>query len=85
MGITWEALAGTEPLHIMQRASHKDFKTTQGYIREAEAVGLGVGVPFPPLHGSVIVAAHSGRVAGVDRESSSKKARKPASPTGRPQ
>lgn len=81
-GITWEALAGTEPLHIMQRAGHKDFKTTQGYIREAEAVGLGVGVPFPPLPDSLIVAAHSGRAALSDRESPGKKARNAASPTG---
>jgi integrase len=81
-GITWEALAGTEPLTIMQRAGHKDFKTTQGYIREAEAIGLGAGKPFPRLPKSLIVAAHNGRVAPSDRKSSSKKARNSASPTG---
>jgi integrase len=40
-GITWEALAGTERLTIMQRAGHEDSKTTLGYVREADAVGLG--------------------------------------------
>ena len=59
-GITWEVLAGTEHLRVMQRAGHANFTTTQGYIREAEAVGLSVGVPFPPLPSS-LVAGHSSR------------------------
>jgi hypothetical protein len=48
-GVTWEALAGTEPMRIMQRAGHVQFATTLGYIREAETVGRDVGTPFPPL------------------------------------
>ncbi len=48
-GITWEVLARTEHVRIMQRAGHRNFSTTQGYIREAEAVGLDAGEPFPPL------------------------------------
>ncbi len=48
-GITWEALAGTEPMRMMQRAGHTTFTTTLGYIREAEAIGVDVGAPFPPL------------------------------------
>jgi integrase len=48
-GITWEALAGTEPMRMMQRAGHATFTTTLGYIREAEAVGMNVGTPFPAL------------------------------------
>lgn len=48
-GITWEVLAGTDHLRIMQRAGHANFSTTQGYIREAEAVGLDAGAPFPAL------------------------------------
>ncbi len=48
-GITWSALAGTDPLKIMQRAGHEGFATTQGYIKTAEAVGVNVGQPFPPL------------------------------------
>lgn len=32
-GITWVALAGTDPLRIRQRAGHENFETTQGYIR----------------------------------------------------
>jgi integrase len=48
-GLTWLAVRGDEPLKIMQRAGHSDFKTTQGYIREAEAVREGFGRVFPPL------------------------------------
>ena len=59
-GITWEALAKTEFLAIMQRAGHKESKTTLGYIREAEAVGLEVGDPFPVLPLSLIVATDTG-------------------------
>jgi integrase len=53
-GITWEALAGTEPLRIHQRASHERFQTTQGYIRQAEAVGLASDAPFPTLPGCLV-------------------------------
>ena len=48
-GITWCAVRGDDPLKIMQRAGHTDFKTTQGYIRTAEAVREGFGDVFPPL------------------------------------
>jgi integrase len=53
-GITWEVLAATDPLTVKQRAGHKHFSTTEGYIREAEAVGLSVGAPFPPLPSSIL-------------------------------
>ena len=43
------AIRGDDPLKIMQRAGHEDFATTQGYIREAEAVRAGFGDVFPPL------------------------------------
>ena len=52
-GITWEVLDGTEHVRIMQRADHKN-STTQGYIREAEAIGLNVDTPFPPLPVSLL-------------------------------
>lgn len=48
-GITWRAIRGDNPMQIMQHAGHEDFKTTQGYIREAEAVGADFGDVFPPL------------------------------------
>lgn len=48
-GITWCAVRGDEPLRISQRAGHEDFKTTQGYIREAENLLAAFGTPFPPL------------------------------------
>ncbi len=69
-GITWEALAKTEFLAIMQRAGHRESKTTLGYIREAEAVGIDAGQPFPPLPPDLIVATDNGhnrraRAAGL--------------------
>ena len=48
-GVTWEAVRGTDPLKIQQRAGHEDFATTQGYIRTAEAVRAGFGQVFPSL------------------------------------
>lgn len=52
-GITWEVLAGTEPLRVQQRAGHREFSTTQGYIRTAEELGANVGDPFPSLPASL--------------------------------
>lgn len=48
-GITWMAIRGDEPLRIMQRAGHASFKTTQGYIREAENASPNFGAVFPAL------------------------------------
>ena len=53
-GITWMAIRGDDPLKIMARAGHEDFKTTQGYIREAESVRVGFGDVFPPLPPSLL-------------------------------
>ncbi len=53
-GITWEVLDGTEHVRVMQRAGHRNFSTTQLYVREAEAVGIDVGTPFPPLPASLL-------------------------------
>jgi hypothetical protein len=50
-GLTWLAVRGDEPLKIKQRAGHSTFSTTEGYIREAEAVRDGFGNVFPPLPG----------------------------------
>lgn len=47
-GLTWLALRGEEPLRIMQRAGHKEFTTTMGYVRTAETLGR-VDEPFPAL------------------------------------
>ncbi len=47
-GITWHAIAGTEPLRIQQWAGHTDFATTQEYLATADAVGRNdFGEPFP--------------------------------------
>ena len=48
---TWMALRGDAPLTIQQRVGHRQFSTTQLYIREAEVVGKGseIGEPFPEL------------------------------------
>ena len=48
-GITWCAVRGDEPLKIKQRAGHAAFTTTEIYIREAENIRAGFGVPFPTL------------------------------------
>jgi hypothetical protein len=50
------AIRGDDPLKIMSRAGHVDFSTTQGYIREAEAVRAGFGDVFPPLPPSLLRA-----------------------------
>lgn len=46
---TWLAIRGENPLTIMQRLGHTEFRTTQIYIREAEAVRDSFGIPFPEL------------------------------------
>jgi hypothetical protein len=56
-GITWAAVRGDGPLRIMQRAGHSTFQTTVGYIREAENLSAGFGVPFGPLPASLLGAA----------------------------
>ena len=48
-GVTWCAVRGDDPLKIMQRAGHADFETTKVYLREAENLAQGFGVPFSPL------------------------------------
>lgn len=48
-GITWRALRGDLPLALQRAAGHESLETTQGYIRAASDVGLGVGAPFPSL------------------------------------
>lgn len=53
-GLTWMAVRGDEPLKIMQRAGHTDFRTTQLYVREAEAVREGFGTVFPSLPESLL-------------------------------
>jgi integrase len=73
-GITWKAIRGDDPLKIMSRAGHVDFATTQGYIREAEAVRAGFGTVFPPLPlcllrpDNGIGGAPSGEGGGADKE-----------------
>jgi hypothetical protein len=71
-GITWEALANTPHLAIQQRAGHKNFSTTQGYIRAAEAVGINVGAPFPPLPAELTGDVGDAEAAGSESPSESK-------------
>lgn len=52
-GITWAAIRGDGLERIQYRAGHATASTTQGYIREAEAVGAAVGEVFPELPLSV--------------------------------
>ena len=56
-GITWCAVRGDDPLKIKQRAGHRTFSTTEGYIREAEnLIAADFGKPFPTLPGVLLDA-----------------------------
>ena len=48
-GITWRAVRGDAPLVIKSAAGHRDFKTTEDYIKEIEPLRDGFGDVFPPL------------------------------------
>jgi integrase len=48
-GATWMAVRGDDPLKIVRRCGHRDYATTQRYVREAEAIREGFGEPFPAL------------------------------------
>jgi hypothetical protein len=50
------AIRGDEPLKIKQRAGHRSFSTTEGYIREAEQVGAAIVAVFPALPASIYSA-----------------------------
>lgn len=71
-GITWHAVAGTEPLRIQQWAGHTDFQTTQGYLATADAIGRdGFGTPFPALpkelfSGDSFLPSANSRMISVD-------------------
>jgi hypothetical protein len=43
-----------EPLRIKQRAGHRSFQTTEGYIREAENLREGFGKVFQTLPSSLL-------------------------------
>lgn len=58
-GLTWMAVRGDDAHKIKQRAGHTDFKTTEGYIREAEAVRAGFGDVFPTLPEAMLGASDS--------------------------
>ncbi len=73
-GITWMAIRGDDPLKIMSRAGHENFATTQGYIREAEAVRAGFGEVFPPLPACLLVPGDGRTLAPVDGEATGEEA-----------
>jgi integrase len=45
-GVTWAAVRGDDPLKIKQRAGHRSFSTTEGYIRDAKNLGDSFGQVF---------------------------------------
>lgn len=68
-GITWAAFRGDDPLRIKQRAGHRTFSTTEGYIREAENLReTNFGEPFPPLPEFRIECGSSGSKWGKNPE-----------------
>lgn len=70
-GITWEAIAGTDPLKIMQRAGHLSFTTTQIYIRQTETIGVDAGKPFSALPASLLGSAAARDDGGTEPGASS--------------
>lgn len=59
-GITWEVLADTEEIRLMQRAGHKNLNTTMRYVHGVEDVQLRADEkPFPVLPPSL---SSTGRV-----------------------
>jgi integrase len=71
-GITWMAIRGDDPLKIMHRAGHSDFKTTQLYVREAEAIRGGFGAVFPPLPPALYETPEAPEGGGVSQGVSQK-------------
>ena len=67
-GTTWAAVRGDDPIVIMKRAAHRDFKTTLGYIREAENHKAGFGTPFPPLPNCLLESASGQSATPPDSE-----------------
>lgn len=63
-GLTWMAIRGDEPLAIKQRAGHRSFDTTLGYIREAVPLREGFGDVFPALPTEIISSGISSERLG---------------------
>ena len=64
---------GDDPLRIKQRAGHRSFSTTEGYIREAENLREGFGEVFPPLPESLFGDAEvSDQIQGLGSETLTK-------------
>jgi hypothetical protein len=59
------AARGGDPVRIKQRAGHKSFSTTEGYIREGENLRAGFGEPLPSLPADL--ATVSARVSELRR------------------
>ena len=59
-GVTWMAVRGDDGLKIQQRAGHREFSTTQKYIRLAEMLAAGFGKVFPPLPSELFELRDSG-------------------------
>lgn len=81
-GLTWMAIRGDDPLKIKQRAGHATFSTTEGYIREAEAVRDGFGDVFPELPPALVSSAESSARFGANGHVYEKKAESPVGEAG---
>jgi hypothetical protein len=76
-GITLCAVRGDDPLKIKQRAGHTTFQTTEGHIREGEAVREGFGDVFPPLPECVLGRGRSFGPVSARPELKTKSSQKP--------
>ena len=59
------AVRGDDALKIMQHVGHKNFPTTQGYLREGENLREGFGQVFPPLPTELLLPPTSNRGASA--------------------
>jgi len=82
-GITWAAVRGDDPLRIKQRAGHKAFSTTEGYIREAENLRDGFGSVFPPLPPDLLAVRPGGVLARVLAKAKTQRTNQPNLPASK--
>jgi hypothetical protein len=62
--ITWAALRGDHVTTIMERVGHRNFQTTQKYLRRADALRGRIGEPFPALPSCLLDTDPSGDDGG---------------------
>lgn len=62
--LTWMAVRGDNPIAIRERAGHGGLAMTEKYIRTAQALAPGFGVPFPELPAGLLNGAPGSTAPG---------------------